>query len=171
MNIGHDAVHRRSFAPIGRWTLRGIVAELVTFKTRHVSRVTSFRSLWRWELWQLIPRPVWWWVVPRCIGVPLAIAAAVVVVPPVVAGIAVAVASIISGVSPIIPIVPIIVVMVIVIVPVVAVAVAAVISTVIVVVASSVRGSWAVVIVIPIGIAFVLSRIRVPGLDLTDWCG
>ena len=97
-------------------------------------------------------------------------AAAVFVVPPVVAGIAVAVASIVSGVSPIIPIVPVIIVMVIVIVPVVAVAVAAVISTVIVVAASSVRGSWAVIIVIPIGISLVLSRIRVSWFDLPNWC-
>ena len=29
-------------------------------------------------MWKLIPRPVCWWVFPRCIVVPLAIAAAVV---------------------------------------------------------------------------------------------
>ena len=121
-------------------------------------------------MWKLIPRPVCWWVFLRCVVVPLAIAAAVVVVPSVIAGIAVAVAvaPIVSRVSPIVPIIPVIVVMVIVVVT---VSVAAVIAAVVIVAASSVRGAWAVVVVIPIGISLVLSRIRVPWFDLPNWCG
>ena len=89
LNFDHDTIHRRSFATVGCRALRSIVAELITFKTRNVCRVTGFCLVWGWELLQLIPRPVWWWVGPRCIGVPLVvrrgISSAVVVVPSIVA--------------------------------------------------------------------------------------
>ena len=60
---------------------------------------------------------------------------------------------------------------VLIVIPVVAIAITAVILTVIVVSTSSIRGSWAIVIIVSIGVALVLTRIRVPGLDLANRCG